>query len=232
MKSSAKTRVTVTQLASAAGLSENAVRYRVRRGQVAAPDAAGLFDRQRALAELAQKPKQAGGRRRGASPTKLATAARLPRDPAERFRLARARQEELKLKKMQEELVEVAAVQRRVYALFRLVRDRLDGWVSRSAPIVAAATKADEGTTWRAMSSAMKQLESELASLDFEQALAVAHEDGEDEGMEAGEAAADPADGGRTAGTAAVRPPAAAPSHRGSGRLAVRRPPTAPLQED
>jgi hypothetical protein len=94
LKSFAKTRVTLTDLACAAGMTESALRYRVRRGQLSAPDRDGLFDRRRALAELARRPKQRGGRKRASikavrAPTTIADVA------DHRFRLVRARLEEI-----------------------------------------------------------------------------------------------------------------------------------------
>src|SRR2546428_13170001 len=114
-----KRRATLTELAAEAGVTVGTIRYRVQRRQMTPPDRHGLFDRRRALAELAAKRKQRGGRKSG--PTKVAdAAARSPGDAAERFRLARARQEELKLRKMQRELIEVEVVRRRVFAWGRL----------------------------------------------------------------------------------------------------------------
>ena len=105
---------------------------------------ADLDSAARVLAELAAKRKQRGGRKSG--PTKIADAASSrPRDPADRFRLARARQEELKLRRMERSVIEAEVVRRRVFAFVRLIRDRMDAAVSREAPLGAAHFKIDEG---------------------------------------------------------------------------------------
>src|SRR5207245_1162293 len=46
-------RVTITALAAALGVTEPTIRYRVKRGQLTPPDAAGLFDLARARREPA-----------------------------------------------------------------------------------------------------------------------------------------------------------------------------------
>ncbi len=51
----AKHRVTLTELAAEAGVTVGTIRYRVQRRQMTPPNAHGLFDRRRALAELAAK---------------------------------------------------------------------------------------------------------------------------------------------------------------------------------
>jgi hypothetical protein len=147
LKSFAETRVTLTELASAAGMTEGAVRYRVRRGQLSAPDREGLFDRRRALDELGRRPKQRGGRKR--APIKAAmkmTAAE--RDAIDRYKLAKAKIAEINLRKMRGELMDIDDVKRRSFAFFRMVRDRMLAWPARAAPEIAARitwTKARSG---------------------------------------------------------------------------------------
>ncbi len=174
-------RLTITELAALANVTEASIRYRVRRRQITPPDRYGRFDRSRALAELAAKRKQRGGRKSGATKLAPATPTR-PSDPADRFRLARARQEELKLRRMERELIEVEVVRRRVSAFARLIRDRMDAAVSREAPLGAAHFKLDEGDFWRWLKGMMTRLQTELATLDLDKALGSdPAEDGEDE---------------------------------------------------
>src|SRR5439155_619514 len=122
-----KRRATLTELAAEAGVTVGTIRYRVQRRQMTPPDRHGRFDRARALAELAAKRKQRGGRKSG--PTKLGEARATLRDPADRFRLAKARQEEIKLRKMRNELVDLKAAQRRAFHIARMWRDRMDASV-------------------------------------------------------------------------------------------------------
>jgi len=151
------TRVSPAELAALADCTERMLQYRVAHGQLAPPGSDGRFDRARALAELRAKPKQRGGRKRGVkiAPTVSTSGkhGRTPvlRDPATRFRLARAGQEEIKLAKMRGTVERVAVVKPRVFHLIRGDRDRLLAWVSRVAPLVAAELRVDEGATWRAM---------------------------------------------------------------------------------
>ena len=133
-------RLTITELASLADVTEGSIRYRVRRRQMTTPDRHGRFDRARALAELASKRKQRGGRKSGSTKLAEVTATRPP-DPADRFRLARARQEELKLRRMERLLIEVDVVRRRVFAFARLLRDRMDAAVSREARSVQPTSR-------------------------------------------------------------------------------------------
>lgn len=144
-------------------MSESAIRYRVRRGQLAGPDRAGLFDRSQALAELARRPKQRGGRKR-ASIKRATTATSVERIAIERYRLARAKREEIKLRQLRGELIEIDEAKRRSFAFFRTVRDRMLAWPSRSAPVIAARLGVDEGALWRAMMAEMRALLTEVAS--------------------------------------------------------------------
>jgi len=165
-----KRRATLTELAAEVGVTVGTIRYRVQRRQMTPPDRHGRFDAARALAELAAKRKQRGGRKSG--PTKIAdVASSRPRDPADRFRLARARQEELKLRRMERSLIEAEVVRRRVFAFVRLIRDRMDAAVSREAPLGAAHFKIDEGDFWRWLKGMMTRLQTELATLDLDKAL-------------------------------------------------------------
>jgi hypothetical protein len=99
------------------------------------------------------------------------------RDAMRQYRLAKAQQEESKLAKMRGETIELAVVERRCFEFFRLIRNRLTDWVSRAAPIIAAKAKADEGAVWRAMSEEMRNLQTELSSLDLERAIADMEQD-------------------------------------------------------
>src|SRR5262249_31585412 len=157
------------------GMSEGALRYRVRRGQLSAPDRDGLFDRRRALAELARRPKQRGGRKRAA--IKAVRASTTVADTADhRFRLARARLEEIKLAQLRGELMDVEEAKRRCFAFFRTVRDRILAWPARSAPEIAARLHLDEGALWRAMMGEMRAMLAQVATVDLE-ALATSGED-------------------------------------------------------
>ena len=86
--------------------------------------------------------------------------------------LVKLSREALALRKMQRELVEVAAVARRSFHLWRLVRDRQDAWVSRVAPLLAAKFNINEGDFWRALKGEVRKLQEELAGLDLEKMLA------------------------------------------------------------
>ncbi len=86
-------RLTITELAALANVTEAAIRYRVRRRQMSPPDRDSRFDRARALAELGAKRRQRGGRKSGATNLAVVAPSR-PADPAHRFRLARAQQED------------------------------------------------------------------------------------------------------------------------------------------
>lgn len=99
-------------------------------------------------------------------PTKLSEAAAgSPGDAAERFRLARARQEEIKLAKMRGTVERVAVVKPRLFHLSRGDRDRLLAWVSRTAPLIAAEVHVDEGATWRGLQRAVSTLLDRLAAI-------------------------------------------------------------------
>ena len=111
-----------------------------------------------------------GGHRRGRSP---AAARRggghgsLLRRCATRPGAGEAQSRSPRLGKMQRELVEVAAVARRSFHLWRLVRDRQDAWVSRVAPLLAAKFNISEGDFWRALKGEVRKLQEELAGLDI-----------------------------------------------------------------
>ncbi len=93
--------------------------------------------------------------------------------------LVKLSREALALRKMQRELVEVTAVARRSFHLWRLVRDRQDAWVSRVAPLLAARFKLDEGDFWRALKGEVRKFQEELAEIDVEKGLATAPADEE-----------------------------------------------------
>src|SRR6266852_920779 len=100
--------------------------------------------------------------------------------PGRRAReLVKLSREALALRKMQRELVEVTAVARRSFHLWRLVRDRQDAWVSRVAPLLAARFKLDEGDFWRALKGEVRKFQEELAEIDVEKGLATAPADEE-----------------------------------------------------
>jgi hypothetical protein len=176
MKSLVKSRVTLTELAGAAGLTENAVRYRVRRGQMTPPNRHGLFERARALREMERKPKQRGGRRSGSARVASRSTSDAARDATDRYRRAKAQQEELKLALMRGDVIDARTMERRVAAFFRLVRDRIIGFVSRSAATIAAHTavtdgRVDEESLARAMMIEVGKLLRELRSFDPREAL-------------------------------------------------------------
>src|SRR5437667_8716655 len=114
--SPASPRVSRAELAALADCTERMIEYRVGRKQLSPPGPDGRFDRARALAELAAKPKQKGGRKRGMKITSKAAevaareSAPILRDPATRFRLARAGQEEIKLAKLHGRVERVATI--------------------------------------------------------------------------------------------------------------------------
>jgi hypothetical protein len=171
-------RLTITELAALAHMTEASIRYRVRRRQMTSPDRHGRFDRRRALAELAVKRKQRGGRKSG--PTKLVEARRTLHDPAERFRLAKARQEEIKLRRMRNQSVDLKAAQRRAFHIVRMWRDIEDASVSREAPLLAARLGVEEGKMWRELKGFVRGVQEACGRLDIDKALATdPAEDGE-----------------------------------------------------
>jgi hypothetical protein len=102
------------------------------------------------------------------------------RDPDTRFRLARACQEEIQLRKMREETVDRKDVQRRVFAIARMWRDIQNAAVSREAPLIAARFGVEEGAMWRELKGFMRRVQEAFARLDIEKALATdPAEDGE-----------------------------------------------------
>jgi len=161
--------VPIEDVAARGHVSVATIRYRVAHRQMSGPDRAGLFDLARALRELPGKPKQRGGRKAGPitpGPTAPTTASvDCGQDPATRFRLARAGQEELRLAKMRGLVERVAVVKPRVFHLIRGDRDRLLAWVSRAAPLIAAELRVDEGATWRAIQRAVSTLLDRLAAI-------------------------------------------------------------------
>src|SRR6266849_5790542 len=173
-------RLTITELAALADMTEASIRYRVQRRQMTPPDQHGRFDRRRALAELAAKRKQRGGRKSG--PTKLAEARFTLRDHEGRFRLAKARQEEIKLRRMRNQSVDLKAAQRRAFHIIRMWRDIEDASVSREAPLMAARLGVEEGKIWRELKGFMRGAQEACARLDGAKALATEPAEGGETG--------------------------------------------------
>jgi hypothetical protein len=148
-------------------MSESAERYRVRRGQLSPPDRHGLFDRRRALVELSRRPKQRGGRKR-ATVKRAATPTSSDRLLLDRYRLAKAKIEEMKVQQLCGELMDVDDAKRRSFAFFRMVRDRMLAWPARSAPEIAARLQVDERALWCAMMDEMRTLLTDCASAAIE----------------------------------------------------------------
>jgi hypothetical protein len=173
MKSFPQTRVTLTELAGAAGLTESAIRYRVRRRQLTPPDGDGLFHRERALAELRRKPKQRGGRQRGGTTRRAKAATLASRLASERYRLARAEQEELKLERLRESVVDASLFRRQVKTIFRKFLERVEAWLSQLGPMVATESRGDASRMGKAMNVAAQELLAELRAIDVDRALAM-----------------------------------------------------------
>ena len=159
-----RTRVPVEEVAARGRVSVATIRYRVAHREMSGLDRAGLFDLTRALRELARKPRQRGGRKAGPI-TPSPVPVRPGRDAATRFRSARAGQEELRLAKLQGRVERVATFAPRTFHLIRGDRDRLLAWVSRTAPLIAAEVRVDEGNLWRAIERAVCAFLSDLATL-------------------------------------------------------------------
>lgn len=188
-------RVSEAELGEIVGMSVQNLRWRVQHGKLHPPGPDRRFDLATALEDFKRNPKRntrpqrpapsvpIAGRAGDPPSTDADAAVRADLDPDTRFRLAKARQEEIKLARLREESLDAALVERRVFALFRLVRGRLDAWVSRAAPALGAALGAvDEGTLWRALKAQVGKLQAELAGLDLGEALKqVEAEDAESE---------------------------------------------------
>src|SRR5262245_14048940 len=76
----------------------------------------------------------------------------------------RPQQEEIKLERLRESLIEVELVRRQMFAVAKLFRQRLNAWVSRAAPVIAldlviVRGKVDEGSVWRAMTREMRKFQ-------------------------------------------------------------------------
>ena len=179
-----------------AQVTEASMRYRIKHGHFPLPNAKGLYSRQAVLVAIKRYgPRRSWGGRPGGQtsiPGRTFTMGKGQRtgrgkqspvstdlvsdvvsdlDPATRFRLAKAQQEEIKLKKLQDAALDVAVVERRVFALFHLLRDRMLGWVSQAAPLIAATIQTDEGQLWRAMTAEMRKLLADFATMDLKAAL-------------------------------------------------------------
>jgi hypothetical protein len=118
-----------------------------------------------------------GGKRAGAAPDGIASgeteARRLLHKPAgevlsfadarrarELVKLAR---EALELRRMEEDTISRAEVDRYVFRIFRGIRDRLDASVSREAPTMAARLGVDEGKVWRELRDFVRRREQDVA---------------------------------------------------------------------
>ena len=95
-----------------------------------------------------------------------------------RFRLAKARQEEIRLRRMQNASVDVKAAQRRLFAIHRMWRDIEDAAVSRRGPMIAAklgtalGVEVPEDLLWRELKDFMVEVQQECSELDVARALA------------------------------------------------------------
>jgi hypothetical protein len=97
-------------------------------------------------------------------------------DPDDYHKLARAKQEELKLRKMRGELWDAGVAERRAASFFQLVKSRIEGFVARSAPGIAARSlvkegRVVEGSLYREMQEEVRKLLDELAKMDLGEAL-------------------------------------------------------------
>jgi hypothetical protein len=176
----------------------------VKQGQLPAPGRDGLYDRDQALRAFRVKPLDRV--RRGKRPSVTArlgretawptptgkdrSRSRAPepeqglRDPDTRFRLARARQEEIKLRRMQNQVVDLKAAQRRAFHIARMWRDIQDAAVSREAPLMAARLGIDEGVAWRELKGFMRGVQRACDRLDVGKALATGPADDGETGEE------------------------------------------------
>ena len=182
-----------------AGVTVPTIRYRVLRGTLPPPDDAGQWDEAIAREAFRKHPvdrrvqasrigktkvgRMADVRRAKARVQDEPRATRTPHptamtlmdpytdDPEMSFRWAKAEQEKIKLAKMQGEVIELALIERRAFGFFRLIRKRMDDWVSRASPAIAAKVQADEGAHWRALTTEMRAFQLELSGLDLRRAL-------------------------------------------------------------
>lgn len=184
-------------LAAHLGVSQTAISYHVARGNLSGPGPDQKYDVARAKAEwLARLDKTRMGptikepdwkrATRGASTDPSIDATGNAIHPDLRFRLAKAEQEEIKVKKMRGDSWDAKTGERRVFALIRLIRDRVRGFVAKSAPAIAARVtviegRVQEGSLWREMNEEVRKLLDDLATIDIKKALTSDMLDPEDE---------------------------------------------------
>jgi hypothetical protein len=161
-------RVSISALAAALGVTEAAIRYRVQRGQLSPPDAKATFDLERALREWAATTPP--GPKRGRKPGKsklapLERAAGQEKNPDYRWRLARARREELLVRQMGRKLVDREEVRDAEFKTARAVRDAVQNWPARIAAELAAKHGVTNALAFLAdLEAAVRMLLAELAA--------------------------------------------------------------------
>ena len=173
MASRTPKRLTAVELAALMGVSQSNIDYRVARGHLSAPGTDGKFDVQRALRDFERHPKTKRGRPgqlrpkpgRGVIRERETGSVEETYDPDTRFRLAKARQEEIKLKRMLGQTVDLRAAKQRAFRIIRTWRDAEDAAISREAPLIAARLGVDEGTLWRELRQFMSTVQTACADL-------------------------------------------------------------------
>lgn len=107
-------------------------------------------------------------------------------DPETLFRTAKAQQEVLKLRKMRAELMDAGLVERRCAAFFTLVKGRVEGFVAKTAPGIAARVTVSEGrvvegSLYREMQEEVRKLLDDLSKMDLKAALARSEEEDDED---------------------------------------------------
>jgi hypothetical protein len=100
---------------------------------------------------------------------------------SERYRLARAEQEELKLERLRESVIDASLARRQVKAIFRAFSERVEVWLSQVSTILALEFGGDERRMAQAMEGPARELLAELRAIDLNRALAVDADQGEEE---------------------------------------------------
>lgn len=150
--------VTKGDLAIELGLTPARVSQYITKGMPVEPN--GLVDREKALAwieaTLSPRRRKVQG---GASGQRASLAAAMDAEKLELLKLDRARRAG--------DLVERAAVERAVFARFRMERDAWSSWATRVAPVLAAELGCDGVILATALERMVRQHQAELAETPF-----------------------------------------------------------------
>lgn len=150
--------VTKLDFAAEQGITPSRVSQYISKGMPVEPN--GLIDRDKAHAwieaTLSPKRRKVQGGERG---QRASLAAAMDTEKLELLRLDRARRAG--------DLVERAAVERSVFARFRMERDAWSSWASRVAPVLAAELGCDGVVLATALERLVRQHQAELSDTPF-----------------------------------------------------------------